>query len=97
MNIYVGNLDYQVTEENLISAFEAYGEVETARIIVDRSSGRSKGFGFVEMPENEEAAKAIEGLNETELGGRKVIVNEARPKTRSDGHRGGPGGNRDRF
>ena len=93
MNIYVGNLDYQITEENLIAAFEAYGEVETARIIEDRSSGRSKGFGFVEMPENEEALKAIEGLNESELGGRRIIVNEARPKTRS----GGPGGGHNRF
>jgi RNA recognition motif-containing protein len=97
MNIYVGNLDYQLTEDNLKAAFEAYGEVETARIIEDRSTGRSKGFGFVEMPEKEEALKAIEGLNETELGGRKIIVNEARPKTRSNGRRGGPGGSRDRF
>ncbi len=92
MNIYVGNLGYEVTDDALKAAFEAFGEVESAKIIVDRDTDRSKGFGFVEMPEKEEALKAIEGLNGTELGGRNVSVNEARPKTKSGGRGGGPGG-----
>jgi RNA recognition motif-containing protein len=94
MNIYVGNLGYEVTEDKLKAAFEAYGEVESARIITDRDTGRSKGFGFVEMPEKEEALKAIEGLNETELGERKISVNEARPKPKSDSRGGGRSGGR---
>ena len=93
MNIYVGNLGYEVTDNELQAAFEAYGEVDSAKVIMDRDTGRSKGFGFVEMPEKEEALKAIEGLNETELGGRNISVNEARPKPKSDS-RGGRGGGR---
>ncbi len=92
MNIYVGNLGYEVTEDELKTAFQAYGEVETARIITDRDTGRSKGFGFVEMPEKEEALKAIEGLNETALGERTISVNEARPKPKSDSRGGRSGG-----
>ena len=92
MNIYVGNLGYEVTEDELKAAFQAYGEVETARIITDRDTGRSKGFGFVEMPEKEEALKAIEGLNETELGGRNISVNEAKPKPKRDSRGGRSGG-----
>ena len=92
MNIYVGNLGYDVTDNELQAAFEAYGEVDSAKVIMDRDSGRSKGFGFVEMPEREEALKAIEGLNETELGGRNISVNEARPKPKPDNRRSGFGG-----
>jgi RNA recognition motif-containing protein len=87
MNIYVGSLSYNVTEEDLKQAFEPFGEVESARIIKDMYSGRSKGFGFVEMPGKSEAQSAIESLNGKELKGRTVKVNEARP--RSEGGRGG--------
>ena len=85
MNIYVGNLSYQVSEEELQKAFEAYGQVESAKIIKDNYSGRSKGFGFVEMPVNEEAEAAIAGLNGKDLKGRAVTVNKARPRTESRG------------
>jgi RNA recognition motif-containing protein len=87
MNIYVGNISYEVTEEDLQKAFEAFGQVESVRIIKDKYSGQSKGFGFVEMPAKAEAQSAIEGLNGKELKGRTLNVNEARP--RSEGHRGG--------
>ena len=80
MNIYVGNLAYKMSEEELRSAFEAYGAVDSARFVIDRETGRSKGFGFVEMPNKEEAEAAIAGLNGTELCGRTVTVNEARPR-----------------
>jgi len=87
MNIYVGNLSYETTEEDLKKAFEIYGAVESVRIIKDNYSGRSKGFGFVEMPTKSEAQSAIEGLNGKDLKGRSLNVSEARP--RSEGRRGG--------
>jgi RNA recognition motif-containing protein len=90
MNIYVGSLSYNVTEEDLKQAFEPFGEVESVRIIKDMYSGRSKGFGFVEMPGKSEAQSAIESLNGKEMKGRTVKVNEARP--RSEGRQGGRGG-----
>jgi RNA recognition motif-containing protein len=90
MNIYVGNLSYEVTEEDLKQAFEAFGQVESVRIIKDNYSGRSKGFGFVEMPGRAEAQPAINDLNGKELKGRTLNVNEARP--RSEGRGGGRGG-----
>ena len=92
MNIYVGNLSYTVTEEDLKEAFKVFGEVDTVKVIKDNYTGRSKGFGFVEMPANAEAQAAIEGLNEKDLQGRSLNVNEARP--RAEGRRGGarPGG-----
>lgn len=80
MNIYVGNLSYQMSEDELRAAFEEFGEVDSARIITDRDSGRSKGFGFVEMPDDGEAQAAIDALNQKELAGRSVTVNKARPK-----------------
>ena len=80
MNIYVGNLSYEVNEEELRSTFSTFGEVSSARIITDRMSGRSKGFGFVEMPDNEAAQKAIAEFNGKDLKGRNMNVNEARPK-----------------
>jgi len=92
MNIYVGNLSYSVTEEELQKAFEAFGEVTSVNIITDNYSGRSKGFGFVEMPGKEEAGAAISGLNGKEMAGRALNVNEARP--RADKGRGGGGGGR---
>jgi RNA recognition motif-containing protein len=80
MNIYVGNLAYGVTEDELRDAFAAYGEVSRANVIMDRDTGRSKGFGFVEMPDNAQAEAAINGLNDAPLGGRAIRVNEARPR-----------------
>lgn len=92
MNIYVGNLAYQVTDTDLKAAFEAHGEVDTARVIMDRDSGRSKGFGFVEMSDSTQANAAIEALNGTELNGRALTVNEARPREDRGGRGGGGGG-----
>ncbi len=77
--LYVGNLPYQTTEEDLSQAFGAHGQVASATIITDKFSGRSKGFGFVEMSSDDEAQKAIDALNGTDFGGRAVVVNEARP------------------
>ena len=94
MNIYVGNLSREVTEDDLRQAFEAFGQVKSATVIKDLFSGESKGFGFVEMPAKAEAQSAMNGLNGKELKGRALVVNEARP--RSEGRRGGrrPGGGR---
>jgi RNA recognition motif-containing protein len=94
MNIYIGNLSYEVTEEDLKEAFKAFGEVETVKIIKDNYTGRSKGFGFVEMPAKDEAESAINDLNGKELKGRTLKVNEARPRTESRGGSGGYGGGR---
>lgn len=80
MNIYVGNLSYQTTEESVRQAFEAFGEVASVSIIKDKYSGESRGFGFVEMPVKSEAIAAINGLNDEELNGRRLNVNEARPR-----------------
>jgi cold-inducible RNA-binding protein len=80
MEIYVGNLSWSTSDQELTDAFGAYGNVEKASIISDRDSGRSKGFGFVTMNDDDEANKAIEGLNGTEMGGRDLKVNEARPR-----------------
>lgn len=89
MNIYVGNLAYQTTEESLRQAFEAFGEVASVSIVKDKYSGESRGFGFVEMPIKSEAIAAINGLNDEELNGRRLNVNEARPRRdrRSGGRR----------
>jgi len=87
MNIYVGNLSREVTEEDLRQAFEAFGQVATITIIKDKFSGESRGFGFVEMPAKAEAQSAITGLNGKDLKGRNLNVNEARP--RPEGGRGG--------
>jgi RNA recognition motif-containing protein len=94
MNIYIGNLSYEVTEQELQRAFEAFGRVESVNIIKDKFSGRSKGFGFVEMPDKANAQSAINDLNGKELKGRTLNVNEARPRTESRGGRGGYGGGR---
>lgn len=80
MNIYVGNISYKLSEEELRSTFEEFGTVESVKFITDRDSGRSKGFGFVEMPNKDEATKAINVLNGKELMGRALAVNEARPR-----------------
>ncbi len=96
MNIYVGNLLFDVTESDLRQAFERFGQVSEVRLIMDKYSGKSKGFGFVEMSSKEEAEKAIEELNDTEFMGRPMSVNVAKPKPdRSGGpKRGGFGGGR---
>ena len=81
MNIYVGNLAYSTTDSSLEEAFGAHGTVERAQVVIDRNSGRSRGFGFVEMPNDEEAKAAIEALNGSDMDGRALNVNEARPRT----------------
>lgn len=94
MNIYVGNLSYEVNEEDLKEAFELFGQVETVRVILDNDTGRSKGFGFVEMPNNADAQSAINSLNDKEIKGRALKVNTARPRTENRNGRGGSGGGR---
>lgn len=84
MNIYVGNLPYSITEEELRASFESFGEVESVKIIMDRETGQSKGFGFVEMPGDADAEAAIKDLDGSEMGGRRVRVNQAKPRTNSD-------------
>ncbi len=100
MKIYVGNLSYTATEDDIRQAFEEYGNLSSVDIITDRETGRSRGFAFVEMPDGGEAKQAIEKLNLAEIAGRKVTVNEARPKTDrggGGGRRGGGGGGRGRW
>ncbi|MDR0941199.1 MAG: RNA-binding protein [Bacteroidales bacterium] len=80
MNIYVGNLDYKIKSEQLAEAFAAFGEVSNARIITDRETRRSKGFGFVEMPNDEEGAAAVSALDGSTLGARQIKVTESLPK-----------------
>jgi RNA recognition motif-containing protein len=94
MNIYLGNLSYEVTEQELQRAFEAFEEVESVSIIKDKFSGRSKGFGFVEIPDKANALSAINELDGKELKGRTLNVNEARPRTESRSGRGRYGGGR---
>ena len=89
-NIYVGNLSYDATEDQIRSLFEAFGAVDRVSIITDRDSGQPRGFAFVEMTDDDAATKAMEALNGSNLGGRKLNINEARPK--SDRPRGGGGG-----
>ncbi len=98
MKIYVGNLSFNTTQQELEDLFTNYGSVQEAAVVTDRETGRSRGFGFITMPEGSEASAAIEGLNGTEIEGRALTVSEARPKTdrpRSGG--GGGGGGRDRW
>lgn len=90
--LYVGNLAYSVTNEDLEALFSQAGTVSNATVVMDKFSGQSRGFGFVEMPDSSEAARAIEQLNETELKGRNIRVNEARPREGGGGPRGGGGG-----
>jgi RNA recognition motif-containing protein len=89
--IYVGNLSFGVNESDLRSMFEPYGRVENVTLVTDRDTGRSRGFGFVEMNEDKEASSAIEALNGRDSGGRPLTVNEARPKVERGGGRGGDG------
>ncbi len=96
MNIYVSNLNFRTKNDSFQELFEQYGEVSSAHIVTERETGRSRGFGFVEMPDDEQARKAIETLNNTDFEGKTITVNEARPKTerpdRGGFNRGGGGG-----
>jgi RNA recognition motif-containing protein len=92
--LYVGGLPYSVTEDKLQEIFSAHGTVESARVITDRFTGRSRGFGFVEMSNEEEAQTAIDSLNGSDLDGRSLTVNEARPQENRGGGGGGGGGDR---
>jgi RNA recognition motif-containing protein len=92
MKLYVGNLSYDMTDDSLRQAFAAIGKVDTAQVVKDMQTGRSKGFGFVEMPNAQEAQDAIAKLNGTEVMGRNLNVNEARPKTENRGGGGSYGG-----
>ena len=94
--LYVGGLPYEVTDDRLQELFSAHGTVESARVITDRMTGRSRGFGFVEMSSQEEAQQAIDKLNGTDLEGRSLTVNEAKPKEQRSGG-GGCGGGRNRW
>ncbi|MBD3421082.1 MAG: RNA-binding protein [Chitinivibrionales bacterium] len=90
MNIYVGNLSYDVTEDEVRELFAQHGEIDSVKMINDRDTGRPKGFCFVEMPQDEQADSAIEALNESEVKGRPIKVNKARPRESGGGRRGGP-------
>src|SRR3954471_8788718 len=92
--LYVGNLSYDVTDSELSEMFEPYGSVQSAQVIMDRDTGRSKGFGFVEMGSDQEAQAAIQGLSGQQVGGRSLTVNEARPGGGREGGGGGGGGGR---
>ena len=89
MNIYVSNLSFKLQDEDLKQVFAGFGEVSSAKVIRDNQSGRSRGFGFVEMPSDDDARAAIEKLNGTEVDGRTIVVNEARPRTEGGGGGGG--------
>lgn len=93
-NIYVGNLSYNATEDDLREAFGRFGDVASVSVIKDRDTGRARGFAFVEMPDANQAAEAIENLNNTEIAGRSVTVNEARPREDRGAGGGGGGGRR---
>src|SRR5437588_3599937 len=95
-NIFVGNLSFNTNEDELRQLFESYGQVDRVSIMTDRDTGRSRGFGFVEMASNEDGEKAITALNGSQVGGRTINVNEARPKTERSSGGGGGGGGRDR-
>ena len=89
--LYVGNLPFEISEDELKAAFAAHGEVTSARIVTDKFTGQSRGFGFVEMADDSQAQEAIAKLGETDLGGRNIVVNEARPQEKRGGGGGGGG------
>ncbi|MEW5922866.1 MAG: RNA-binding protein [Candidatus Zixiibacteriota bacterium] len=96
MNIYIGNLSFDTTEDQLRQAFESFGEVSTVNIVTDKYTGKPRGFAFVEMSGKDESNAAISGLNGHELNGRTMSVNEAKPRAQSGGRSSGGGGNRNR-
>ena len=95
-NLFVGNMSFQTTESELRAMFEPYGDITRVQVITDRDTGRARGFAFVEMANDEEAAKAITALNGTQMDGRALNVNEAKPKAAGSGPRGGGGYSKDR-
>ena len=95
-NVFVGNMSFETTESSIRSIFEPFGEITRVNLITDRDTGRARGFGFVEMSNDEEAAKAIAALNGTQMDGRALNVNEAKPKAAGNSPRGGGGYSRDR-
>ncbi|HAQ60975.1 TPA: RNA-binding protein [Candidatus Delongbacteria bacterium] len=97
MKIYAGNLSYTTKDDDLKKAFEEFGQVDSAVVVTDKIDGRSKGFGFVEMPNNDEALNAIKEMNGRELNGRELKVNESKPKPEGEGNRGFHGGSRGGF
>jgi len=100
MNIFVAKLDYGTSEDTVRDLFTQFGEVESVKVIMDKFTGRSKGFGFVEMPNDDEAQAAIDSLNDTDVDGRNIVVKKAQPREdRGGGNRGGGGGgyNRNRY
>jgi len=97
MKIYAGNLSYTTKDDDLKKAFEEFGQVDSAVVVTDKIDGRSKGFGFVEMPNNDEALNAIKEMNGRELNGRALKVNESKPKPEGEGSRGFHGGSRGGF
>jgi len=97
MNIFVGNLPYSLGEQELRAEFEAFGQVDSVRVIKDRETGKSKGFGFVEMPDQAAAQRAVASLNGKEIGGRKAVVNESRPREERPPRREGGFGHRPNF
>ncbi len=97
MNIFVAKLSYDTQDSDLQNAFEEYGEVESVKIIMDKFTGKSKGYGFVEMPNDEEATNAINGLNDVEMDGRTIVVKKAEPRERRDNRGGGGGGYNRRY
>ncbi len=96
MNIFVAKLSFDTTESDLQYAFEEFGDVDSVKIIMDKFTGRSKGYGFVEMPDDEQGRNAIDGLNDTELDGRTIVVKKAEPRERRDNRGGGGGGSYNR-
>lgn len=94
MKLFVGNFAFSTTEDDLRAIFEPYGSIDSVAVVTDRTTGRSRGFGFVEMPDKAQAEKAIEALNGKQIGGRTLNINEARPKADGGGFRGGRGGGR---
>ena len=96
-NVFVGNMSFQTTETELRSMFEPFGEITRVSVVTDRDTGRARGFGFVEMSNDDEAAKAIAALNGKEVDGRALNINEARPKTTGGGSRNGGGYSRDNY
>jgi len=94
MDIYVGNLPWSCNDDDLRELFQPFGQVEGARVITDRETGRSRGFGFVQMPNSEEAAQAIQNLDGKDMDGRPLRVNESQPKQRGNGHGAGGSGRR---
>lgn len=94
MKLFVGNFSFTTTEDDLRALFQPYGNIDSVAVVTDRDTGRSRGFGFVEMPDRSQAEKAIEALNGKQVGGRTLNINEARPKADNGGPRGGRGGGR---